>query len=773
MRVTAWLVAAALLALVGLGLVSARPPAVAPAVAPAGEFSAERARAHVEALAAAPRPPATEAHRKARAYLLERLAELGVPAEVQRASVVDTRWGVPYDAARPENVVGRIAGTDSSGAVALIAHYDSVPHSPGASDDASGVAALLEAVRALRSQGPLRNDVIVLFTDAEEGGALGAKAFVRDELAARDIQVALNFDTRGAGGPALMFDTSAGNGWLVRQLAEAVPDAVASSFSGDVARRLGHSTDMAPFKAAGVPAMNFGFFDEAARYHTGADAPAHLDLRSVQHLGDHALALARQFGGLDLRAGREAGGGADAVYFHVPGLGLVVHGRAWVALIAGILAALLHGVARRAVRRGAARPRRILAGLGVHAAALVGAAAAAAGVVAAMRRLHPALGVMRADPYDPAPYRIGVTLLALAVVAGVYRAARSRIGAGDLALGAMLGWLLLVLVTSVLLPGGSYLFAWPLAGALLGFAAVLARAHAHERAGDPGPAEALILIGAAAPGLLLAAPVVAMLFAALQLPMAAAPALVVALVAGLLLPHLELLGGGRSRAPALALGAAAALSLGVGLAGSRFDEARPRPSSLAYGLDAPSGKAHWMSTDAALDPWVASFFTAETDEAPSFPLPGQGRVAWQAAAPHPAGLPLAPPVAELLEDTSRDGVRTLRLRLASARGAPWLMALVTSEVEVLGAAIDGERVDEGAGFRASAANPWGFAHMGVPAEGIVWSVETRGPGPVEIRIVDRSYALPAELLPSPRPRTTVAAPFRFADSVFVAQVARF
>jgi hypothetical protein len=49
-----------------------------------------------------------------------------------------------------------------------------VPTGPGASDDGSGVAALLETARALAIGTPLRNDVIFLFTDAEEVGLLGA-----------------------------------------------------------------------------------------------------------------------------------------------------------------------------------------------------------------------------------------------------------------------------------------------------------------------------------------------------------------------------------------------------------------------------------------------------------------------------------------------------------------------------------------------------------------------------------------------------------------------
>jgi len=52
---------------------------------------------------------------------------------------------------------------------------------PGAADDGAAVAAVLETVRALRTQAPLRNDLVVLLIDGEENGLLGAQAVVRDD----------------------------------------------------------------------------------------------------------------------------------------------------------------------------------------------------------------------------------------------------------------------------------------------------------------------------------------------------------------------------------------------------------------------------------------------------------------------------------------------------------------------------------------------------------------------------------------------------------------
>jgi hypothetical protein len=78
------------------------------------------------------------------------------------------------------NVAARIKGSGKAGlkAVLLMAHYDSVPNAPGASDDGSGTATLLETLRALKAGPPPKRDIIALFTDGEEVGFIGARVFV-------------------------------------------------------------------------------------------------------------------------------------------------------------------------------------------------------------------------------------------------------------------------------------------------------------------------------------------------------------------------------------------------------------------------------------------------------------------------------------------------------------------------------------------------------------------------------------------------------------------
>ncbi len=172
----------ALLILIGvLAIRSIEPPPVVDENAPATEFSATRAMRDVRGIAKKPHPLGSAENDRVREYLVGRLRELGANPEVQTATVARHSLSGPDTWAVVNNIVAKIPGTQPTGAVMIVAHYDSVPSGPGAGDDAASVAAILETLRALKADAsPLRNDLVVLFTDGEELGLLGAQRFRRD-----------------------------------------------------------------------------------------------------------------------------------------------------------------------------------------------------------------------------------------------------------------------------------------------------------------------------------------------------------------------------------------------------------------------------------------------------------------------------------------------------------------------------------------------------------------------------------------------------------------
>ncbi len=221
-----------------------------------------------------------------RIRIVDELARLAYKPEVQ----VGLACSEYEDCATVNNVVARLDGSEPGSAVLLAAHYDSVPAAPGDSDDGAGIAAVLEIARALRSFPQPRHSIILLIDDGEEAGLLGARAFVNSHPWAKEVRAAVNLDARGTAGPALMFETGGKSEWAVRLFAQNAVQPATSSIFQVVYHFLPNSTDFSIFKQAGYDGLNFAFIGEETHYHTPLDNSANLNLTTLQHLGENALA---------------------------------------------------------------------------------------------------------------------------------------------------------------------------------------------------------------------------------------------------------------------------------------------------------------------------------------------------------------------------------------------------------------------------------------------------------------------------------------------------
>jgi aminopeptidase YwaD len=96
------------------------------------------------------------------------------------------------------NVVAKPPGKDC--ATVTGGHFDTVPGAPGASDNGSGTATVLEIANVIAKKGEIGSNCFVLF-GAEEPSLLGSQAFVRNLTAAqkRQLKVMFNFDMVGVG----------------------------------------------------------------------------------------------------------------------------------------------------------------------------------------------------------------------------------------------------------------------------------------------------------------------------------------------------------------------------------------------------------------------------------------------------------------------------------------------------------------------------------------------------------------------------------------------
>lgn len=727
-----------------LSLYRLNPPAVVPASAPPEQFSAERAMKYLNVIAQRPHPVGSTEHEAVRDYLLNELSRAGLSPTVQKTVVFRPRTQTPFHAGTMENVMARLPGAANSKPLVLMAHYDSVPTSPGASDDGAGVATLLETLRALRTGPPLKNDIIFLFTDGEETGLLGARAFVNEHPWAKDIGLVLNFEARGHRGPALMFETSDENGWLIKQLALAGASTRTNSLLYEAYRTLPNETDMTIFKRAGYPGLNFAYIDGAARYHTRADSLVQLDHRSLQHHGSYALALARHFGNLDLTNTKAA----NAVYFDLLGLTVVHYSSTLVipltivALLGFILVTFAGLWKRRLTVRG------ITFGFVALSLALIGVVAVVALLQFNIWALHRNYRlIVQGTTYNSDLYAISFVAIGVAITAALYIWFRRKTSKENLYAGALIWWAIAMILTTVYAPGGSYLFTLPFLFALLPLGWMLL-AQKRERLTAK---EIALLLVCAIPGVVLIVPVAGLLFTGLGTSTFASIMILVVLLLGLLLPHLDLItASNRWLLPGIAVLVSLIFIL-WGTMTSGFTPERPRPENIFYALNADTGKAVWASTDEQLDNWTSEFFAEGLKRGPiSDYIPSTSNRFSSGPAPV-ASLPA--PEVSLLNESTNNGVRSLRLRITSPRQAPFVSVTLESETEVVGASVNGKPIEHSQMAAQSDPNrQWRLFYYGPPAEGIELNLDIRSSQPLKLRVMDQSFELPASLTASFKPR---------------------
>jgi hypothetical protein len=315
-------------------------------------------------------------------------------------------------------------------------------------------------------------------------------------------------------------------------------------------------------------------------------------------------------------------------------------------------------------------------------------------------------------------------------------------------------------VTSAfVLPGGSYLFTWPLLFALAGTVILFyTRPQQSVR-------KSLVLAAYALPAIVLFGPLIYWLFVALTISNASTVVIPVALLIGLLTPHLDVIAPRKRWALPVAAVVLSVIFIGVGLATAGFSARHPRMNQIFYGLNADTGKAVWGSIDARPDEWTRQFLTAnpKRERIPDlFPLTGLTFLQSDAVA-----APLEAPKAQLLEDRREGDVRVLRLQISSARKAPVMSAYLDAAADVVSASLNGKPIEG----EAQTGKPWGLQYHGLPEEGAELTLRVRSSNPVKLRIDDRTYELP--VIPNTsyraRPDNLMPVPSQYSDTTVVSK----
>jgi hypothetical protein len=538
----------AIAAAVGIALYTLRPPEVVPAGAPTTEFSAERAMEHLKVIADEPRPVGSKDHEEVRQYILREIRELGLDPKVQTTTTVASFPEASLArAVRVKNILVRLEGTSGSQrAVMLSAHYDSwAKTTPGASDCGSCVVTLLETMRALKAGPPPKNDVIFLFTDAEERVSAGAEGFVEDDPWARDAAMILNFEAAGRGGPAVVLNTNEQNGAVVDEMLQAAPNPVVNSLLPALLGPIpgGDNTEVYN-KNLDAGALDFVYFVDRSVYHTAADNLKTIDPRSVQHFGDYALALTRHF---DDAALKHVKAPNEVFFTALPGL-TVHYPEAWAIPLAALLALVFLGLGALGFGRRRLTVGKLMLSVLASLLVLIGGLVTTSLLWMVVEKVNPgyedvlAMGFVT---YNGWAYLIAFVAFTIALTTAMYLLLGGWLGMPNVAAGAAFWWLALLELTAVYAQGLAHLFVWPLAFGLLALGWMLPFG---GRAVEESWARTAVFAVAAAAGVLIIAPAVFILFNAagvsfpgLPVPVVGFSMLFVAPLVGILVPQLSLL----------------------------------------------------------------------------------------------------------------------------------------------------------------------------------------------------------------------------------------
>lgn len=662
-----------------------------PVAAPATAFSSARAMTRITEIAALPRVTGSPEHERVRARLSGALQTLGLEPEL-RESVRAERDSAQVRSATLRNVVARMPGSDPTGAIALIAHYDTAPLAPGAGDDGMGVAAVLEALRALTAGEPLQNDVLVALVDGEAVGVSGARAWVEEDARATDVDVVVSLDFRGSSGPVLATVQGPSAGGLVRVLASTRTRPFVSSLATSLAET--RPSLARPFIERGISTVELSTLEGSSRRGGSDDTPERVSEGTLQHAGEQLTALLQGLGHADLGATgidvRGAGGPDPAVgshrsaptgegreYVSSPLLGGIHYPEAW-RIFASLGLLGVWGLLGLALRwRGGSRGG-VLIGV-LLATAIVAVTGWLAGrAVLLLAGLHPEFGRFGAAFYAEGRHLLALVALALAIVSGAYAASRRWMRLDELLFGAMALPVSLCLWLTWRDPAAATAVQWPLAAGLLSALLVVAVGPGRRRA----PWVWVLSTTLSVVVLFAVVPSFELVASALTLRSASLLGGLFAMALLLLLPTLEWLSRPHAWwAPVLGAGVAGVL-VALSLPSVRGGVAHPAPTSLVYLADQPvrarlrlpgddlaesdSSRVRrmdgrWLTVPGPADWWVRSWVPAPAERAADVGLLLLGSDhRWEVAGVAPE-TELTPPRASVVASSAEGPLRRVTL----------------------------------------------------------------------------------------------------------------
>lgn len=574
------------------GFTSSMPSYSEDSDAPKTVFSTDRALAHVKEISQKPHGVGFPGHPEVQQYIISELRKMGLKTTLQEGYTL----GKGNNLSKTANILARIDGSESGKSLVLLSHYDSDLHSSlGASDAGSGVATILESVRAFLSENKTpKNDIIILISDGEEVDLSGAELFVGKHPWAKAVGLVLNFEARGSGGPSYVFiETNRGNQRLIEEFIRADPKyPMANSLYYSIYKMLPNDTDLTVFREKGdIEGFNFAFIGDHFDYHTAMDSYERLDRSTLAHQGSYLLPLLRHFGNVDLTNLKSLN---DYVYFNIPFFGLVSYPFDWIwpmwgLATLGFLILLVYGF-----------KRKLLNGIEILKGFLpLLLTLAINGFVGfyswpVLKWMYPHYqDILQGFTYNGYTYIAVFVFFSIGCCFWVYQRFK-KLDTANLLVAPIVLWLIICWGVSRYLQGAAF-FIVPVFALLASLLVIL----------DRKKSNTYVLLLLALPGIWIYAPFIKGFPVGLGLKMMVSATLLTTLTFFLLLP----LFGTFPKKKQLAL-LGFIISAGFMITAhlnSGFDRERPKPTSLLYVMDADRNTAQWATYENELSDWTAQY----------------------------------------------------------------------------------------------------------------------------------------------------------------------
>jgi len=722
-------------------------------------FSTDRALVHVKNISKKPHGVGFPAHSEVRNYIISELNKLGLETTTQQGYTAGD-WG---NFSSATNILARIKGTEKGKALLLLSHYDSHPHSSlGASDAASGVATILEGVRAFlkQNQAP-KNDIIILISDAEELGLNGADLFVNKHPWVKEVGLVLNFEARGSGGPSYMLlETNRGNAKVIEEFIKANPKyPVANSLVYSIYKMLPNDTDLTVFREdMDIEGLNFAFIDDHYDYHTVRDNYERLDRNTLAHQGSYLMPLLKHFSNSNLTDLKSLN---DSIYFNIPFFRLVSYPFDWIFPMLGLAIISFLILMILGLRNGSLEIKEI--GRGFIPLLLVLAINGLIGYFgwSALTNIYPQYqDILHGFTYNGYSYILAFVLFSVAVGFWAYHKFETT-KTQNLIIAPLLLWLIICTLVAIYLKGASFL--------VIPVFALLASLLITTHQKWPSP---FLLLFLALPAIWIYAPLIKMFPVGLGLKMMITSTLLTSLTFFLLLPVFGSIKNKNGLAFLFLI-----LCFGFLLSAhldSDFSHENAKPTSLVYVLDGDKGTAQWLTYDKVLSGWTSQYLDNNKEQligSEYESLASKYGTGFSYKSPAPIKN-IPQPKIETTKDTIVGNSRKLEICITPQRTIN-RVEIFTNEVEILEASINNIPLSQY--YLQNRTTPKLVTHYVSNNDYTELQISIPKNGELELTLYEASNDLlsnPMFTVP-PRPEDNIPMPFVLNDAILITKKIKF